>query len=191
MKTHASLTDIDLSNDESNQNKNRLGNAGFEAVMEAIIDSHTSVISMINIAQNNISHTIPETFQLLKVLLSVKGDQLISLNLSDNDLGPDFLSSLGPSSLCNLLELSLSNTRLNNKSMSDLADYLTEQRFSLVNLDLSSNAFTVEGYFRLLTALKQNQSSIKKLNLSKNNFGFEANEEVQPAYFAITEQFIS
>lgn len=109
---------------------------------------------MLNIAQNNISQVQPESFQLLKVLLSVKGDQIISVNLSDNDLGGDFISTLGPTALCNLLELSLSNTRLTNKSLSDLSDYLTDHRFSLLNLDLSSNHFTIDGYFKLLTALK-------------------------------------
>jgi hypothetical protein len=52
---HPSLTDIDLSNDDSNQNKNRLGNLGLEAVIEGILESQSSVISMINMAQNNIS----------------------------------------------------------------------------------------------------------------------------------------
>jgi len=62
VKNHPSLTDLDLSNDESNQNKNKLGNPGFEAVIEGILDSQTSVISMLNIAQNNISQAQPETF---------------------------------------------------------------------------------------------------------------------------------
>jgi hypothetical protein len=119
--------------------------------------------------------------------LSLKGDQIISLNLSDNDLGGEFISTLGPNALSSLLELSLSNTRLTNKSLVDLSDYITDNRFSLLNLDLSSNHFTIDGYFKFLTALKQNQSSIKKLNLSKNNFGFDQQTEVQPTYFSITE----
>ncbi len=44
IKSHPSLVDIDLSNDDSNQLKNKLGNSGFEAVMEAVIDSKTSVL---------------------------------------------------------------------------------------------------------------------------------------------------
>ena len=119
--------------------------------------------------------------------MSVKGDQIISLNLSDNDLGGEFISTLGPNALSSLLELSLSNTRLTNKSLGDQSDYITDNRFSLLNLDLSSNHFTIDGYFKFLTALKQNQSSIKKLNLSKNNFGFDQQTEVQPSYFSITE----
>ena len=95
------------------------------------------------------------------------------MNLSDNDLGQDFISTLGPNSLVSLLELSLSNTRLTNKSIADLSDYLTDYKLALLNLDLSSNLFTVEGDFKLLTALKQNQSSLKKVNLSRNNFGFD------------------
>jgi Ran GTPase-activating protein (RanGAP) involved in mRNA processing and transport len=41
IKTHPSLIDLDLSNDDSNRLKNKLGNAGFEAIMEAMIDSHS------------------------------------------------------------------------------------------------------------------------------------------------------
>lgn len=121
----------------------------------------------------------------------MKREQLIYLNLSDNDLGQDFISNLGPNSLVSLLELSLSNTRLTNKSLGDLSDYLTDYKFAMLNLNLSSNIFTVDGYFKLLTALKQNQSSLKKLNLSRNNFGFDHDTEIQPHYFTITEQFIS
>lgn len=113
------------------------------------------------------------------------------MNLSDNDLGQDFISTLGPNSLVSLLELSLSNTRLTNKSIGDLSDYLTDYKLALLNLDLSSNLFTVEGYFKLLTALKQNQSALKKVNLSRNNFGFDQHTEIQPGYFSITEQFVS
>jgi hypothetical protein len=57
---------------------------------------------MINIAQNNITCSQPETFNLLKVLLTVRSEQLISLNLSHNDLGPDFISTLGHQALSNL-----------------------------------------------------------------------------------------
>jgi hypothetical protein len=51
-----------------------LGNAGFEAIIEAIIDSKTSVIQMLNIAQNNITCSQPDTFNLLKVLLTVRSE---------------------------------------------------------------------------------------------------------------------
>jgi hypothetical protein len=55
---HSSLTALDLSNDDSNLNKNRLSNTGLEAVIEAIIDSKSqSVISMLNFAKNNILST--------------------------------------------------------------------------------------------------------------------------------------
>ncbi len=50
IKAHTSLYDIDLSNDDSNQLKNRLGNAGLEAVIEGILESKNSVLAMLNIA---------------------------------------------------------------------------------------------------------------------------------------------
>jgi hypothetical protein len=61
---HPSLTSIDLSNDDSNLNKNRLSNIGLEAVIDAMLDPRSlSVISMINFAQNNILSSQPETFR--------------------------------------------------------------------------------------------------------------------------------
>jgi len=44
VRSHPTIVDLDLSNDDSNQLKNKLGNAGFEAIMEAMIDSKTSVL---------------------------------------------------------------------------------------------------------------------------------------------------
>lgn len=127
---HPSLTSLDLSNDDSNLNKNRLSNAGLEAVMDAMLDPRSqSVISMLNFAQNNVLSSQPETFRLLKVLLTVKGEQMVALNLSDNELGPDFLGILGHESLQSLRDLRLANTRLNNKSLSDLADFHTHHKF--------------------------------------------------------------
>ena len=41
---------IDISNDDSSQFKNKIGNAGLEAIIEGILDSEVSVLSMLNIA---------------------------------------------------------------------------------------------------------------------------------------------
>lgn len=38
VKFHPTLVDLDLSNDDSNQLKNKLGNAGFDAIMEGMLD---------------------------------------------------------------------------------------------------------------------------------------------------------
>jgi len=54
---------------------------------------------------------------------------MVALNLSDNELGPDFLAILGHESLQSLKDLRLANTRLNNKSLSDLADFHTHHKF--------------------------------------------------------------
>jgi hypothetical protein len=71
---HSSLVELDLSNDDSNQNKNKLGNSGLETIIEGILDSKSSVLTMLNFAQNNIQSTYPETFEMLRALLSVKSD---------------------------------------------------------------------------------------------------------------------
>ena len=93
---------------------------------------------------------------------------MVALNLSDNDLGPDFLAILGYESLQNLRDLRLANTRLNNKSLSDLADYHTHHKFQLLHLDISRNNFTMEGVVLLLNSLKGNQI-LRKLSLARND----------------------
>lgn len=45
------------------------------------------------------------------------------MNLSHNDLGPDFFATLDHQALKNLQELVLANTRLTNKSMTDLTEF--------------------------------------------------------------------
>jgi hypothetical protein len=55
MKNHPSLTSIDFSNSDSNKYRNKLGNVGTQALIEGIIQSSDSLISMINIAGNNIT----------------------------------------------------------------------------------------------------------------------------------------
>ncbi len=58
--------------------------------------------------------------------------------------------------------------------MGDLSDFFIEHRFSLINLDLSQNQFTVDSLFKIMNALKVGgQTQLKRLNLSRNNFGFE------------------
>lgn len=111
---------------------------------------------MLNVAQNNISCTIPHTFYLLKALLTVKGEQMLSLNLSDNDLGADFITTIGYEGLCNLKELQLANTRLTKKSLNELSEMLANRKFSLLHLDLSSNNFNAESLFKFFNALKNN-----------------------------------
>jgi Ran GTPase-activating protein (RanGAP) involved in mRNA processing and transport len=190
---HLSLTALDLSNDDSSQNKNRLGNAGLEAIAEGLMDAPHSVLSMLNYAQNNLSYTqSPDTFPMLRALLLTKAEQLICLNLSDNDLGADFLSTMGHDALCSLRELQLANTRLTNKSLGDLADYCEHHRLALVNLDLSSNAFTYDGFLKLFNALKSNLvSGLRRINLSRNDFSQRTAEEEGPQGYTIMEAFIA
>lgn len=82
IKDHPSLTSIDFSNTDSNKQRNRLGNIGLSAIIDAILESKNSLMSMINVASNIIS-----TYQPIVELLKHKQSQIISLNLSDNDIG--------------------------------------------------------------------------------------------------------
>lgn len=102
---------------------------------------------------------------MLKVLLTVKADQILSLNLSNNDLGGDFISLLGAGAIKNLKELQLSNTRLTKKSLNDLSDMVMRHKFQMLNLDISSNHFNAECIFKFFNSLKTNQTPIRKVNL--------------------------
>ena len=53
---------------------------------------------------------------------------MVSLNLNDNEIGPDFFGKFG-NDLRYLIELKMSNTKLNNKSMIDLSMAMKEQKF--------------------------------------------------------------
>jgi len=85
----------------------------------------------------------------------------------------------------NLKELQLSNTRLNNKSLNDVSEYFAKHKFQFLHLNLSSNNFSAEGFFKLLNALKNNQV-LRKLNLSRNDFSF-GDSSPNASYYTIFE----
>lgn len=87
-------------------------------------------------------------------------------------------------------DLRLSNTRLNNKSLGDLADFHTNHKFQLLHLDISSNHFTMEGVVKLLNSLKGNQI-LRKLNLARNDLSTGDLGYYHSSVASAFEQFIS
>lgn len=164
IKNHPSLTKIDFSNAEMNVNKNKLKNIGAQAIIEGILETNgASIISEINLSYNFLNHECLNYFALLS---DPKFIQLLSLNLSFNDLGSESFKILGPI-MSNLLELNLSYTKLNNQSMADFTNLYVIQEMPLQSLDIHGNNITSDGFFILMKALKTN-NKIKHLNLSKN-----------------------
>ncbi|CDW85055.1 UNKNOWN [Stylonychia lemnae] len=162
IKDHPSLVNIDLGNSDINKQRNKLGNQGFQSIVNAIVDSQNSLMSMLNIQLNQITDN-----QILVDLLTYKQSQIVSLNLSDNDLGVEFFEKLGPY-INKLTELNLSNTKLNNRSCIDLSLALKENKFFISYLNLSRNQITSEGVHKVLNSLKNNQY-LTRLDLSYND----------------------
>eukprot|EP00347_Sterkiella_histriomuscorum_P014464 403360768 len=177
IKDHPSLSTIDFSNTDTNKQRNRLGNQGLQAIVDGILQSQNSLIGIISVAGNMIS-----THQPIQELLKYKSSQIISLDLSDNDIGTTFFENCGQN-MSQLQELKLSNTKMTNKSLKDLTKQLKEQKWQLQYLDLSSNLITSEGIQKLLNTLKSNQV-LKALNLAENDFS-------NSAYFTVFENFFS
>ena len=59
----------------------------------------------------------------------------------------------------------------------------------MLHLDISSNYITIEGFFKLLSELKNNLT-LRKLNFSRNDLNFEATGAMGPHY-VVMEQFIT
>jgi Ran GTPase-activating protein (RanGAP) involved in mRNA processing and transport len=104
-----------------------------------------------------------------------KHHQIISLNLSDNDLGADFFSTLGFDALSQLKDLSVANSKLTPKSLGDLSDFFAHHKMHFLHLNLSGNHFSSDSFFRFFNSLKNNQV-LRRLNLSRNNLGLSSDD---------------
>ena len=95
IKGHPSLTSIDFSNQDTHKQRNKLGNKGVQSIVEAITEDgdrdSSSLIGMISVAGNFVTDASP-----FATLLSCKASQIVTLNLSNNDIGDDFLSQCSP-----------------------------------------------------------------------------------------------
>lgn len=161
MQDHPSLTSIDFSNTDNNKNRNNLGNKGFESLLDGISSSkQPSLISMINVAGNCITKLdkLPDIIE-----------NIISLDLSNNDIGSTVFSVLKNENMQNLVELRLESTNVTNKSLIDLGLSFKDHKQSMQILDLSNNKITSEGFSKLLSALRTN-TSLKKLSFAGNDF---------------------
>jgi len=166
VKNHPSLHVIDFSNSEMNVNKNKLRNTGAIAIVEGIMESTDvghSLIGDINLSYNYLTAECLPHFARLNDPDFV---QLQSLNLSYNALGPDSIRILAPI-LSTVLSLNLSNTKLNNQSITDFVEVYRCQCMSLRELDVHANLITAEGFHDLLACLKTN-NKVSKLWLSRN-----------------------
>ena len=166
VKNHPTLYSIDFSNQEVNVNKNKLRNTGAAAIVEGILESYQtghSLISEINLSYNYLT---AECLPYFAQLSNPNFVQIQQLNLSYNALGPDSIRILGPM-MSTLYTLNLSNTKMNNQSISDFAQLYKDQKMQLKELDLHQNSITAEGFYELMNTLETN-NKVSKLWLAKN-----------------------
>jgi hypothetical protein len=120
IRDHPSLTIIDLSNNEMNVNKNKLRNVGAVAIVEGILESTRQGYSLINDINLSYNFLTADCLPHFARLNNPDFIRLEHLNLGYNQLGPDSVKILRPI-LSNIIALNLSNSKLNNQSMADLA----------------------------------------------------------------------
>lgn len=101
---------------------------------------------MLNVQGNTITEFGPLRSLMMKT-------PLISLIISDNEVGSDFFESVGLE-FTSLIELGLENCKLSNRSMADLALQVREHRWLLQKLNISRNMITSEGIGKLLYGFK-------------------------------------
>lgn len=142
---------------------------------------------MLNISDNNIG---VEGIQTLTADIAPSSFNLIYLNLTNNDLGPDCMKAMKVLFESeSLQELRLSANQLNDKSAEDLSLFFYRQACQLRKIDLSNNKFTSKGAKLLFQSIKQNQflthlnlennTSIGDGDLSELKFLFNNNETLQ------------
>ncbi len=108
---HKSLTAIDFGNSDHVCNRNRIYDDGLKAIIEAIAESESSLISELHLQSCLI------TGRGLSVMQSLKCDLQI-LDLANNDIGSD-ISCLRPV-LRSIRVLNLSNVKLQTKGCIEL-----------------------------------------------------------------------
>lgn len=119
LQDHPTLTCIDLGNSEVIQNRNRLYEEGFSAVVEGIVKSQNSLISEINLEQSCL------TGEGLYALCYLAGLDLQILNLANNDLGNEACQHIRHV-LPTIVDLNLSNTKMGLRGCLELAKGIEE-----------------------------------------------------------------
>jgi Ran GTPase-activating protein (RanGAP) involved in mRNA processing and transport len=162
------LTSIDFGNCELNTNKNKLRNIGAVSLVHGILESKHgqgySLISEINLSYNYLTQ---ECLPYFAKLCDPSFIQVKNLNLSFNALGSDAIKILEPI-IPNLTVLNLNGCKLNNSSMSHLADIFNNERVLLEELYLNNNNITTDGFHRLIVQLKTH-NRVRHLNFSHND----------------------
>ena len=139
VQNHPSLCILDLSNHElKNPNKNKLRNPGAIALVRGILESTEQGYSLLNDLNLSYNYLTAECLPYFGALSDPEFIRLETLNLSYNALGPDSLRLLRPM-LGSVVNLNLTNTKLNNASMLDFQDIYREQSMKLANLEIASN----------------------------------------------------
>jgi Ran GTPase-activating protein (RanGAP) involved in mRNA processing and transport len=162
LRKHKTLSSISVANSDG-LHRNRIGAKGWIGLNELL--TKNKLITMINISDNSIG---VEGIKTMLNGLTPNTFNLIYLNLTNNDLGPECIPDLkvmleSP----HLQELRLSANTLNDTSAEALSLFFYKQVWQIRKIDLSNNKITSRGCRLLMQAIKQN-NFLTHLNFENN-----------------------
>eukprot|EP00347_Sterkiella_histriomuscorum_P016174 403354202 len=194
LKSHKSIVSISLANNDCYKNKNKIGIKGAQALGELL--AQNQMIQLLDLADNSIPM---EGFNYIIRGLK-KAQNLVSLNLSQNDIGsnPNLFTQLltifspskynsGQVACCSLEELILSQNQLKNKNIDDLAQTLKScEKTKLSRLDLSSNKLSCKSLLQIIQMLRSNpQLKLTHLIMDKTQLEIGIQQEQINNFYAL------
>ena len=178
LKKHKTLSSINIANNDG-LHRNRIGAKGCIGLNELL--QKNKLISMINISDNYLGR---EGVKTLLNSLKPSNINLLYLNLTNNDLGPDCISDLKVLLECpTLQELRLANNKLDDVSAEALSLFLYKQVCQIQKIDLSRNKITSKGASLLFQSIKQ--------NLFMTHLNFEDNSQLGNGNLRELEHFFN
>lgn len=162
MRTHNTLTSINIANSDG-LHRNRIGPKGCIGLNELM--KQNKCLSMIDISDNTIGS---EGIKTLLNGITSSMVNLIYINLSNNDLGQEWIPQLGILMESeSLQEIRLSSNNFTDSWINDISLFFYGNKWKLRKLDLSNNKITCKGATKLFQSLKNNEY-ITHLNLENN-----------------------
>lgn len=140
LKTHDAITSVVLSNSEG-MHRNKIGERGCRAIAEVIREN--KIITLLDVSDNALGHEGINT--ICEALSSHSAKQpapsLLTLNISHNAVKRESIPLIKAAIVKSphLMELNLSDSKLNDRSLEELAVVFYNNTTKLETLDLSYN----------------------------------------------------
>ena len=151
-------------NSHEGLNRNRIDSRGIKPIAQALKENQT--LQFLDLSGSSI--TMEGATYLAMGLEHNKN--LVSLNISDNELGPKVQPLVRALGTCNIIELNISNNKIGDAGLQLLLSVFQQggtYSTRIQTLDLSSNNITGFGATKLFDVMLKN-ASIKKLIMNHN-----------------------